>query len=84
MDDSYINVSFNGDESMKRFGSPPNLSGKVFERVTFRGIDFRKIIINGTSFKKVEFNRCNLDKVNFGSAERHNLSFPFCIGEWLA
>lgn len=59
MDDVYIKVNFNGNQSMARFGQPPNLSGKTFIYVNFISIDFRQVIVSDARFIQVSFVDCD-------------------------
>ena len=62
----YVNMVFNGNESMERFGIPPDLSGKTFVNVTFKNIDFSNISWNGAKFTNVICVNCKPDGLSFG------------------
>lgn len=57
----YVNMVFNGNKSMKRFGIPPNLSGRTFVNVTFKNIDFSEISVSGGKFTNVICINCKPD-----------------------
>jgi uncharacterized protein YjbI with pentapeptide repeats len=64
----HINVIFTGEDVLRHFGKPPNLSNQQFINVQFIDADLSNANVCEAQFHDVQFTRCNLDGVDFTQA----------------
>jgi len=64
----HINVIFTGEDVLRHFGKPPDLSNQQFINVQFIDADLSNADVRKAQFHDVQFTRCNLKGIDFTQA----------------